>query len=439
MRKDTLIEIILANTGGLLVAVGLCMLGIAEWNMHDTGCILLIIGAISLISIIPIYSKGHKSAKLVTKKLLIRAVAFVVALIIGVGISLIIAKKNIVLGIVIWTIGLMTSILSYPIYQYHKKEKRKLVKTALGTIGSILLVIGMSMTFLKISNIIYFGTGVGLVGVILLMVFVFLNRKENPEFFCVDLRFIILVLVELIGGFLTVYGIIEVFHSEAILGTGSPDFTIGLLTCCIGFYMCAVILPIYIFLKTNNICDKELKVSLKSKENVYPLRNLISLFFVYGLLGWIVEFSFYGITNGIFVNRGFLHLPILPIYGFGGAIVTFIFRKKQKNVFLKGAVIVSTLEYVTSVVLEKAFSLRWWDYTNNPLNINGRVCLLNSLMFGLGGYIIARFISPYANVKLNSRNPKVINFINTVLLIVTIADFTYTLWHPNTGIGITIL
>ncbi|MBR2745066.1 MAG: putative ABC transporter permease [Clostridia bacterium] len=437
MRKETLIEIILANTGGLFAAIGLCMINIVEWNMYNVGLVLLIVGIISILAIIPVYIKNHKKVKIKPKKILIRVVAFLLAVFIGIGISQIIAKQNIILGIIIWIIGLIVSILSYPIYQYFKKEKLKLLKTTFGTIGCILILIGMCMTFLEVEVLKFYGTIIGLSGVICMIIFAILNKKANGDCYYVDLRFVVLIITEFIGGFLTVYGIIKVYETDAIIGTNCSDFTIGLLSCIIGFFICALILPIYIYLKTNNIFDKELKIDLKNKENVYPFRNIIMLFFIYGFIGWIIEFSFFGATNGIFANRGFLHLPILPIYGFGGAAVTLVFSKNQKNVFIKSALMVSVLEYFTSYVMEKAFNLRWWDYTTNPLNINGRVCMLNSTMFGFGGYIMAKFVSPYVNMKLNTKSKTAIRVINTILLTIIIADFSYTIFHPNTGLGIT--
>ena len=161
------------------------------------------------------------------------------------------------------------------------------------------------------------------------------------------------------------------------------------------------------------------------------------MFFVYALFGWIIEFSFYGITNGLFVNRGFLHLPLLPIYGFGAVAVTIMFRKNQNNVFIKSAILVSILEYLTSVILENVYGFRWWDYTNNPWNINGRICLLNSLMFGLGGYVIAKFISPYIDLKLHKLNRKVVLIAATIIVVVVSGDFIYTLFNVHTGYGIT--
>lgn len=447
MKKETLIEIILANIGGLFIAIGLGMICIIEWNMRNVGITLLLIGLLNLIAIIPVHKKFHKADKKTQKKvikikpqkIMMRVITFILALIIGFGISEIIAKQNIVLGIILLVIGLIISILSYPIYQYFKTDKLKLIKTTLGTVGCILLVIGMCMTFLGTWNLMLYGTIIGLIGVTLLLIFVYINRKNNVEYYIVDTRFIVLVVTELIGGFLTVFGIVKVYNSEMSVSYHGADLVIGLLSCCIGFFICALILPIYIYLKTNNIYDKKLKISLKNRENIYPKRNIIAVFFIYGFVGWLVEFISFGVTNGIFVNRGFLHLPILPIYGFGGAMVTMIFSKKQQNVFIKSAIIVSILEYITSVILEKSFGFRWWDYSKNPLNINGRVCLLNSLMFGLGGYVMAKFISPYLNLKLNAKNIKVIRAINLILTIAVTTDFIYTLFHLNIGVGITTI
>ena len=296
----------------------------------------------------------------------------------------------------------------------------------------------MSMTFIRYWNLTLYGTIIGLIGAALLVFFVYLNKKNNEEFYYIDLRFITLIIVELIGGFLTVFGIVKVCSADLNQDNSISTIIIGLITCSIGFLICALNIPEYIYLKTNNLFNKKIKINLKNKENNYSLSNLVILFFIYGFIGWIIESTFFGITNGKFINRGFLHLPILPIYGFGGVAVTFIFSKNQKMVFIKSSLIVSVLEYLTSFVLEKVFNLRWWDYKNNPLNINGRICLLNCLLFGLGGYVIAKFISPYLNIKLNQSNKKVINIINVIFSIITLTDFIYTIFHPNIGIGVTI-
>ena len=436
MKKGTLIEIILANIGGLFFAIGLCLLCISDWNLFSFGIVLTLIGIFNLVAIIPLYKNLYKLEKMKWRKVFIRFVVFTIALIIGFGITQIISKQNIILGIVIWAVGLIISVLSYPTYQYYRIDKMKLLKTSMGVIGSVFLAIGLLMTFIRFGNLMIYGTIAGVIGVIFLLIFVFLHRKDHQDFYYVDLKFVMLIIVELIGGATTVFGILKVFNSGLNI-IDSRALVVDLLSCSIGFIVCSIAIPTFIYIKSNDIEDKGIKIDLSSKEINYPVKNLIMLFFIYGFVGWLMEFISFGITSGHFANRGFLHLPILPIYGFGGVVVTMIFSKNQRYVFIKSALIFTVLEYITSYILEKIFKLRWWDYSNNPLNINGRVCLLNCLIFGLGGYIIVKFISPSLNIKLNSKKSKNTVIFNTLLVIITVVDFIYTLFNLNVGLGIT--
>ena len=123
----------------------------------------------------------------------------------------------------------------------------------------------------------------------------------------------------------------------------------------------------------------------------------IILFFIYAFAGWLIEVVWCYMIDGTLANRGFLHIPILPIYGFGGIIVTKIIEKSKFNIWINIGVftiIAIVLEYSTSFVLESIFHRRWWDYTGQLLNINGRICLLNSCLFVLFGYLLAKYISP---------------------------------------------
>ncbi len=107
---------------------------------------------------------------------------------------------------------------------------------------------------------------------------------------------------------------------------------------------------------------------------------------IYSFLGWCCECIYCSFGRGEWINRGFLTGPFCPIYGFG-AVITLAFLKLLPSsaliVFLGGIIITSSLEYVTSLVMEKIFNARWWDYSERPFNIQGRVCLLNSTLFGL--------------------------------------------------------
>ena len=107
---------------------------------------------------------------------------------------------------------------------------------------------------------------------------------------------------------------------------------------------------------------------------------------IYSFLGWCCEGVYCSLGRGEWINRGFLTGPFCPIYGVG-AVAALAFLKflppSVLVVFLGGMVITSALEYVTSWLMEKLFNARWWDYSKRAFNINGRVCLLNSTLFGL--------------------------------------------------------
>lgn len=109
-------------------------------------------------------------------------------------------------------------------------------------------------------------------------------------------------------------------------------------------------------------------------------------FFAYAFLGWVCEVIYCSILQHRFVNRGFLHMPICPIYGYGSVaciLVLSFLIKYPVVIFFLGMFLVTLLEYVTSFVLEKVFKMSWWDYSKYKFNIHGRVCLKNSLMFGI--------------------------------------------------------
>ncbi len=107
---------------------------------------------------------------------------------------------------------------------------------------------------------------------------------------------------------------------------------------------------------------------------------------IYSFLGWCCESIYCSLGRGEWINRGFLTGPFCPIYGVGAVVTLTLLKHLPKSamiVFLGGMLITSTLEYFTSWLMEKLFNARWWDYSKRPFNIKGRVCLLNSTLFGL--------------------------------------------------------
>jgi len=130
------------------------------------------------------------------------------------------------------------------------------------------------------------------------------------------------------------------------------------------------------------------------------LINLILLFFAYAFLGWCIEVTLKYFQFHRFINRGFLTGPWLPIYGSGAALITVVIKGLAPLEFSVGTtfavsfLLCGFLEYMTSYVLEKRFHARWWDYSQKPMNLHGRVWIGNLILFGLGGVLIVELINP---------------------------------------------
>ena len=117
-----------------------------------------------------------------------------------------------------------------------------------------------------------------------------------------------------------------------------------------------------------------------------PFYIFILYFAIYSILGWGCEVIYCSLPAKRFINRGFLNGPYCPVYGIGALIVLYLLEPYKTSpflVFLLGIFLTSLLEYITSYILEKTFHAHWWDYSKRKYNIYGRVCLLNSTLFGI--------------------------------------------------------
>lgn len=157
----------------------------------------------------------------------------------------------------------------------------------------------------------------------------------------------------------------------------------------------------------------------------------ISLFFIYSFIGWIVEATIFLISSKKFVNRGFLIGPLIPIYGVGCIVITLSLSKNIEDpfaLFLKSAVICGIIEYFSSLIMEKIFKARWWDYSHKKFNINGRICLPNLVLFGLGCLACIFYINPFLFNIIGSIPINLLKIINYILITIFISDFIITLF-----------
>ncbi len=152
-------------------------------------------------------------------------------------------------------------------------------------------------------------------------------------------------------------------------------------------------------------------------------------FIIYSFLGWGTEIVYCSVLNRRVVNRGFLNGPVCPIYGCGALLVIIVLKPFAESimlVFVGGLILASILEYITSFIMEQLFHTRWWDYSKKKLNINGRVCLLNSVLFGMLSMITIFFIQPRIEILVGKTPYVAIQAGAITLMLVMTIDLTIT-------------
>lgn len=138
----------------------------------------------------------------------------------------------------------------------------------------------------------------------------------------------------------------------------------------------------------------------------------------------------------MFVNRGNLYGPWLIVYGIGGLFIYYVMFKFYSSslllLFILGIGGCGLIEYFISFIEEKIWKKRWWDYSNKFLNINGRVCFVSLLFFGICSVLCVKFVCYYISLFLFNR------YLVICLFLIFIVDFVYSLYRPNVGENICI-
>lgn len=172
----------------------------------------------------------------------------------------------------------------------------------------------------------------------------------------------------------------------------------------------------------------------------YSLLSIVSMFFIFSNFGWSWEVLYYFLMKGKLINRGVLHGPWLPIYGVGGLIILTLltrFRKKPVVFFVTSVALCGTVEYVTSLALERIFGAQWWNYDGYFLNIDGRVCAEGLFVFGICALAFIYVLAPLLDNLIRKINRRVLLPVAVALLLIFTADIVYSKMVPNTGYGIT--
>lgn len=129
----------------------------------------------------------------------------------------------------------------------------------------------------------------------------------------------------------------------------------------------------------------------------FSLYEMFHIFIFWAFIGWCIEVCYMTLETGEYQNRGFLNMPICPIYGFGVIMVTVFFRPLSHTFFpllLATSLLCTGFELLVGLGMEKLFGTRWWDYSHEKFNFKGYICLKVSILWGLGCVLVIRIVQP---------------------------------------------
>lgn len=161
--------------------------------------------------------------------------------------------------------------------------------------------------------------------------------------------------------------------------------------------------------------------------------NYALMFFIFSAIGWAIECIYCSIGNKKLINRGFLYGPVCPIYGTGALVFEILitplsqpFQKRWWLVVIVGMILADIVEYLTSYIMEKLFNARWWDYSENFLNLHGRICFKHTCYWGLFSFIYVYVISPAYNSVIGPVPQNIRNIAVGVILVIFFIDLLFT-------------
>ena len=161
--------------------------------------------------------------------------------------------------------------------------------------------------------------------------------------------------------------------------------------------------------------------------------NYVFMFFVFSAIGWAIECTYRSLGEKKIINSGFLYGPMCPIYGTGCLVFELILvplsqpiEKRLIPVLLLGMLLADIVEYATSYIMEKLFNARWWDYSNNFLNLHGRICFKHTCYWAIFAFVYVYIIAPVYQYAMSFIPQNVRTIAVLVILAVLAVDLTLT-------------
>ena len=162
----------------------------------------------------------------------------------------------------------------------------------------------------------------------------------------------------------------------------------------------------------------------------FNLLKILTYFILYSFLGWIMESVFRSICEKKLINTGFLKGPFCPIYGIGAIIMILILNSFKSNMivlFIISMLVLTIWEYIVGYLLEKIFKTKYWDYSDHKFNFQGRICLTNSIYWGVLGVVFVKYIHPFIQNFINQIDVNILKYVTTICMIILIVDAISTI------------
>lgn len=163
---------------------------------------------------------------------------------------------------------------------------------------------------------------------------------------------------------------------------------------------------------------------------IWSFYEMLWFFYFYSSLGWSVEVVYEAVKTGRFVNRGFFHGPLCPIYGIAVLFTLIVLTPFKDNLvllFAASTIFTSTVEFFTGLILEKVFHNKWWDYSSEPFNIKGYICLKISVIWGLSCSAAFFVLQPGLEYMVHFASRKAGIIAQIILTAVFLVDMTATI------------
>lgn len=156
--------------------------------------------------------------------------------------------------------------------------------------------------------------------------------------------------------------------------------------------------------------------------------HLVAAFIIYSMLGWLVESIYMSFCNRKLTNRGFGKGPFCPIYGFGGVVGYLLLSPlsgQYIKLYLTGALLATTFEYLVGRLMLKVFGEVWWDYNEKPCNFQGIICLESTIAWGFYAIIIIMFLHGKILSFIDRYDPTMGERLCQLVLLVVTVDYLF--------------